>query len=68
MTSLCIHIYQKKKYSLQEAIYHIMPEFWLKKVFAAVMTVNWNLPKENWLFFISNEPFKVPTLNKVVNK
>ena len=41
------HAYSsKRECSLQEAVYHIMPELWLGKVFPAVVNVNSNLPEK----------------------
>ena len=41
------HAYSsKRECSLQEAVYHFMPELWLRNVFPAVVNVNSNLPEK----------------------
>ena len=41
------HAYSsKRECSLQEAVYHIMPELWLRKVFPTVVNVNSNIPEK----------------------
>ena len=41
------HAYSsKRECSLQEAVYHIMPELCLRKIFPAVVNVNSNLPEK----------------------
>ena len=40
------HAYSsKRECSFQEAVYHIMPELWLRKVFPAVVNVSSNVPE-----------------------
>ena len=41
------HAYSsKRECSLEEAVYHIMPELWLRKVFPTVVNVNSNIPEK----------------------
>ena len=41
------HAYSsKRECSLQEAVYHIMPELWLRSIFPAVVNINSNVPEK----------------------
>ena len=43
----------KKEYSLEEAVYHVMPELWLRKVFPAVVNVNNDVPEKRVKMILS---------------
>ena len=56
------HAYpSKRECSLQEAVYHVMPELWLRKVFPAVVNVNSNLPEKRMKMILNkNELHLLP--------
>ena len=45
----------KRECSVQEAVYHIMPELWLRKCSPAVIFANSNLPDNRYRVFLSKE-------------
>ena len=48
----------KRECSLQEAVYHIMPELWLRKIFQAVVFANTNLPENRYRVCLSEAELK----------
>ena len=50
----------KRECSVQEAVYHIMPELWLRKTFPGVIFANSNLPENRYSMFRSEEEIKEP--------
>ena len=43
------HAYaSKRECSVQEAVYHIMPELWLRKTFPKIQFLNSNLPEDRY--------------------
>ena len=38
----------KRECSLQEAVYHILPELWLQKIFPKVTFLNSNMPEKHY--------------------
>ena len=38
----------KRECSIQEAVYHVMPELWLRKTFPGVIFANSNLPEDRY--------------------
>ena len=48
----------KRECSLQEAVYHIMPELWLRKIFPAVVFANTNLPENRYRVCLSEAELK----------
>ena len=50
------HAYaSKRECSLQEAVYQIMPELWLRKVFPGVLYVNSNIPEKRVRMMLSKK-------------
>ena len=50
------HAYaSKRECSVQEAVYHIMPELWLRKIFPGVIYANSNLPEKRMRMVISEK-------------
>ena len=50
------HAYSsKRECSLQEAVYHIMPELWLRKVFPAVVNVSSDVPEKRVKMILSKK-------------
>ena len=45
----------KRECSVQEAVYHIMPELWMRKCFPAVNFANSNLPEQRYRMWKSQE-------------
>ena len=45
----------KSECSVQEAVYHIMPELWMRKCFPGIVFVNSNLPEDRYKIFKSEE-------------
>ena len=43
----------KRECSLQEAVYQIMPELWLRKIFPGVLYVNSNIPEKGVRMMLS---------------
>ena len=41
----------KRECSVQEAVYHILPELWLQKIFAKVIFLNSNMPEKQYRIF-----------------
>ena len=41
----------KRECSVQEAVYHILPELWLRKTFPKVIFLNSNMPEKWYRFF-----------------
>ena len=41
----------KRECSVQEAVYHILPELWLQKIFPKVIFLNSNLPEKRYKIF-----------------
>ena len=41
----------KRECSVQEAVYHILPELWLQKIFAKVIFLNSNMPEKQYTIF-----------------
>ena len=41
----------KRKCSVQEAVYLVMPELWLRKIFPKVIFLNSNLPDKRYKIF-----------------
>ena len=41
----------KKKCSVQEAVYLVMPELWLRKTFPKVLFLNSNIPEKRYRIF-----------------
>ena len=56
------HAYvSKRKCSLQEVVYQVMPKLWLKKVFPGVLYANGNIPKKQVRMMLSKkEIFELP--------
>ena len=50
--------YSKRECSVQEAVYHIMPELWFRKVFTAVLSANTNLPENRYRVCVSEKEIK----------
>ena len=48
----------KREYSIQEVVYHIMPELWLRKVFLAVLFANTNLPENSYRVSVREKEIK----------
>ena len=48
----------KRECSVQEAVYHVMPELWLRKTFLGVLFANSNLPEDRYRMFCSEEEIK----------
>ena len=48
MKKLAIAFLSNRQCSLQEAVYQLMPELWLRKTFPAVMFANSNLPNKRF--------------------
>ena len=48
----------KRECSLQEAVYHIMPELWLRKVFPAKLFANTNLPENKYRVCVIEKEIK----------
>ena len=48
----------KRECSVQEAVYHIMPELWLRKVFLAVLFANTNLPENSYRVCVREKEIK----------
>ena len=44
--------------SVQEAVYQVMPELWLRKVFPAVVFANSNLPENRYRICLSEDEIK----------
>ena len=38
----------KREFSIQEAVYHTMPELWLQKTFPAMVFANTNIPENRF--------------------
>lgn len=49
----------KCKCSVQEAVYHIAPDLWLRKVFPGVLFANSNLPDKRFKVCLSQEEIEV---------
>ena len=45
----------RRECSVQEAVYHVMPELWLRKTFPGVVFANSNLPENRYRMFRSEE-------------
>ena len=45
----------KRKYSVQEAVYLVMPELWLRKTFLKVMFLNSNILERRYRIFQNKE-------------
>ena len=45
----------KRECSVQEAVYHVMPELWLRKTCPGVIFANSNLPENRYKMFRSQE-------------
>ena len=41
----------KRECSVQEAVYHILPELWLRKIFPKVIILNSNVPEKRYRIF-----------------
>ena len=56
------HAYvSKHESSLQKAVYEVMPELWLRKVFPGVLNVNSNIPEKRVRVILSKkEKFELP--------
>ena len=48
----------KRECSVQEAVYHVMPELWLRKTFPGVIFANSNLPENRYRMFRSEKEIK----------
>ena len=48
----------KREYSVQEVVYHIMLELWLRKVFLAVLFANTNLPENSYRVCVREKEIK----------
>ena len=48
----------KRECSVQEAVYHVMPELWLRKTFPRVLFANSNLPENRFKICRSEEEIK----------
>lgn len=48
----------KRECSIQEAVYHVMPELWLRKSFPAVIFANSNIPENRYKVCCSEEEIK----------
>ena len=48
----------KRECSVQEAVYHVMPELWLRKTFPCVIFANSNLPENRFKICRSEEEIK----------
>ena len=46
--------YSNRECSVQEAVYHVMPELWLRKTFPKVIFASSNFP-ENWFRICKSE-------------
>ena len=55
MKKLAIAFLSQRQCSLQEAVYQVMPELWLRKTFPAVVFANTNLPERRYRLFKSQE-------------
>ena len=49
----------KRECSVQEAVYHIMPELWLRKTFPGVIFANSNLPEDRYRICHNEDEIKV---------
>ena len=58
MKSIARAYASKRECSVQEAVYHIMPELWLRKTFLGVIFANSNLPENRYRMFRSEEEIK----------
>ena len=48
----------KRECSVQEAVYHVMPELWLRKTYPRVIFANSNLPENRFKICRSEEEIK----------
>lgn len=55
MKSIARAYITKRKCSVQEAVYHVMPELWLRKTFPAVVFINTNLPGKRYRIIQSED-------------
>ena len=57
---VCAYV-SKRECSLQEAIYQVMPEIWLRKIFPGVLYVHSNIPEKRARMMLSKkEIFELP--------
>ena len=50
----------RRECSVQEAVYHVMPELWLRKTFPKVIFANSNLPENRYRMCKSEEELRLP--------
>ena len=48
----------KRECSVQEAVYHIMPELWLRKTFLAVVLAKTNIPEKRFRVCLDKSEIK----------
>ena len=48
----------KRECSVQEAVYHVMPELWLRKCSPGVLFANSNLPEHRYKMCLNEEEIK----------
>ena len=48
MKSISKAYYTKRECSVKEAVYHVMPELWLRKTFTGVIFANSNIPEHRY--------------------
>ena len=59
----------KRECSIQEAVYQVMPELWLRKVFPGVLYVNSNIPEKRVrMMWSKKEIFELPERSRDIYK
>ena len=59
----------KRECSIQEAVYQVMPELWLRKVFPGVLYVNSNIPEKLVrMMWSKKEIFELPERSRDIYK
>ena len=59
----------KLECSIQEAVYQVMPELWLRKVFPGVLYVNSNIPEKRVrMMWSKKEIFELPERSRDIYK
>ena len=58
MKSIARAYSMKRECSVQEAVYHIMPELWLWKIFSAVVFTNTNIPENHFRVCLDEREIK----------
>ena len=61
MKSLANACLNKRKFSIQECVYHILPGQWLRKTFPGVIFANSNIPEKRFrLCLAEHKIFELP--------